>query len=739
MTPDRLPSSIGGTAESNVSRRTFLKTSAAIGGGLLLSVTTAKATSGADAANSGAFKPDAFIRIDRSGQVTLIIPQVEMGQGTYTSLPMLIAEELEVGLEHVRVEHAPADDGLYGNSLLGFQATGGSTSVRAFWEPLRRAGATARSMLVAAAAAGWQAPPNSCHAEGGEVIHAPTARRIAYGALVDVAATLPVPDKVPLKEPKDFKVIGTAAKRLDARDKVNGKAIYGIDVAVPGMKIAAVAASPVIGGRLARVDDRKASAVKGVRQIVRLDNAVAVIADHMWAAQKGLAALDIVWDEGENAHVSTADIVKRLVDAANGPAVVAKSEGDVARAMARAAKTVEAVYEAPFLAHATMEPINCTAHVRKDGCDVWVGTQVVTRARAAAAEVAGLPLEKVQIHNQLLGGGFGRRLDVDYVTQAVLIARQAGFPVKVIWSREEDIQHDVYRPYYYDRLAAGLDEKGLPIAWSHRVVGSSVEARWAPEAVVNGLDSDAVEGASGPYAIPNVLVDYVRQEPPSGLTTGWWRGVGLTHNAFMVEGFIDELAAATGNDPVAYRRMLLKESPRMTAALDLAAEKAGWHNPLPAGVGRGVSVMFGFETYIAQIAEVAVARDGRPRVRRVVCAVDCGRTVNPDTIRAQIEGGVIFGLTAALYGEITLEKGRVMQGNFDSYPMMRIDEAPAIEVHIINSDAAPGGVGEPGTSAIAPAVVNAIFAVTGKRLRRLPIKSEDLRSAQGDGTHPAPH
>jgi isoquinoline 1-oxidoreductase beta subunit len=729
MRLDTFAARADGAAASGLSRRTFLKASAAAGGGLLISVTMPNAVGDAAAADAGGFAPDAFIRIDRGGQVTLIVPQVEMGQGTYTSLPMLVAEELEVALSQVRVEHAPPDDRLFGNRLLGFQVTGGSTSVRAFWEPLRMAGATARAMLLSAAAANWQVTTDSCRAEKGEVIHVPTGRRLGYGALADKAATLPAPDKVALKDPKDFKLIGTAAKRLDAPDKVNGKAIFGIDVKVPGMKIAAVAACPAIGGKLARVDDRKAKAIRGVRAVVRLDDAVAVVADHMWAARKGLAALDIVWDEGENAHVSTKDIVKQLEDAANGAAVVARREGDVAKAMAGAAKTVEAVYQLPFLAHATMEPMNCTAHVRKDGCDIWVGTQVPTRARVAAAEAAGLPPEKVEVHNCLLGGGFGRRLDVDSISQAVRIAAQVDFPVKVVWSREEDIQHDVYRPYYYDRLAAGLDAKGLPIAWSHRIVGSSIEARWVPQEFANGLDSDAVEGAAGPYAFANILVDYVRQEPPTGLVTGWWRGVGMTHNAFMVEGFIDELAHEAKIDPVAYRRALLETNPRMRAALDLAAEKAGWSRPLPAGVGRGVSAMFGFGTYIAQIAEVAVGKDGQVRVQRVVCALDCGRTVNPDTIRAQIEGGIIFGITAALHGEITIEKGRVVQSNFDNYKMLRIDEAPVIEVHLIASDAEPGGIGEPGTSAIAPAVVNAIFAATGKRLRRLPVDPAVLKSA----------
>lgn len=719
----------GSSPECGLSRRSFLSASAAASGGLLLSFSLSKMTNCAEAADEIRFAPDAFIRIGRDGQVTLIISQVEMGQGTYTSMPMLIAEELEVDLRKVHVEHAPSDDKLYGNPLLGFQATGGSTSVRAFWEPLRRAGAAARSMLVSAAAETWKVDASSCHAEDGEVIHAPTGRRLPYGALVDKAATLPIPDLVPLKDARNFKLIGTSAKRLDSPDKVNGRAVFGIDVKIPGMKIAAVAACPVFGGRLARLDDSKAKGVKGVRQVIRLDDAVAVVADHMGAAKKGLAALDLTWDEGPNAHFSTEDLVEQLITASQRQGAVDKKTGDVDEALKNAAKMVEAEYQVPLLAHAAMEPMNCTVHVRKDSCDVWVGTQVLSRARATAAEVTGLPLEKVHVHNRLLGGGFGRRLDVDGITLAVRIGKQVDGPVKVIWTREEDIQHDVYRPYYYDRLTAGLNEDGMPIAWKHRVVGSSILARWLPAAFENNVDSDAVEAAAGPYAFSNVFVDYVRQEPPFGLTTGWWRGVGVTHNAFVVEGFIDELAVASKKDPVDFRRALLDKAPRARAVLDLAADKAGWGQALPVGSGRGIAVVFGFGAYIAPVAEVAVGKDGQVRVLRVVCAVDCGRMINPDTIRAQIEGGIIFGITAALYGEITIRDGRVEQTNFDSYRMLRIDEAPIIEVHLIDSNDAPGGIGEPGTAAIAPAVINAIYAATGKRLRKLPIATEDLRSA----------
>ena len=751
MFPDRLgPSAADSAGEAsrtcNLSRRTFLAVGAAAGGGLLLSVGLPACN--AKAADASSFTPNAFVRIGRDGAVTLIMHKVEMGQGTYTSMPMLLAEELEVDLNQVRLEHAPPSDDLYAEPLFGVQETGGSTSVRGNWEPLRHAGATARSLLVAAAAQSWKVDKNSCHAARGEVIHGPTGRRLSYGTLVDKAAALPLPRKVELKDPKHFKLIGTPAKRLDAPDKVNGTALFGIDVKVPGMKVATLAACPVFGGRLASVDDSRAKAIKGVHQVVRLNDAAAVVADHMWAAKQGLAALDIRWDDGPNAKLSTADIVQQLAAASQRPGVVARREGDPVKAMANAAQKVEAVYEVPFLAHATMEPVNCTVHVRPDGCDIWVGTQVPTFAQTAAAKLTGLPPERVRVHNHLLGGGFGRRLEVDFIVRAVEIAKQVAGPVKVVWTREEDIQHDMYRPYYYDRIAAGLDEHGKPIAWTHRITGSSIMARVTSElfpktlrvmraaglhnlvAMVRGLDVDAVDGAAEPpYALANIRVEYVRQEPP-GIPTAFWRGVGPTHNVFVVESFIDELAAAAKQDPFEYRRALLDKSPRAKAVLELAAERAGWGKPLPLRSGRGIALLHAFgETYIAEVAEVSVSKEGDVRVQHVVCAIDCGTIVNPDTVKAQMESGIIFGITAALFGEITIKDGRVEQGNFDDYQMLRINEAPSIDVHLVKSTEAPGGVGEPGTSAVIPAVTNAIFAATGKRVRKLPIDSAQLKLA----------
>jgi CO/xanthine dehydrogenase Mo-binding subunit len=713
-----------------VSRRQFLSAGVSVGGGLLIGFAIGPSIEDAEASESAEpFTPNAFIRIDPSGQVTLTMHYVEMGQGTYTSIPMLIAEELEVELKSVRLEHAPPNDKLYMNPIFGIQATGGSTTIRAAWEPMRRVGATARTMLVQAAAQRWRVDAASCRADKGEVIHAASGRRVKYGALVADAAklTLPAPESVTLKRIEDFKLIGTPAKRLDTAGKVDGSVVYGIDVKVSGMKIATLAQSPALGGHLRSVDATKAIAVRGVRQVVKLDDAVAVVADHMGAARKGLAALDIQWDDGPNGRLATADIVRDMDAVSRKPGAIARTEGDFAKAFANATTKVQAVYQVPFLAHAAMEPMNCTVHVKKDSCEVWTGTQVLSRAQEAAAKTAGRPLEKVTVHNHLLGGGFGRRLEIDGVIRAVQIAKQVDGPVKVIWTREEDIQHDMYRPYFYDRLAAGLDANGMPVAWSHRVTGSSILARWLPPAFQNGFDGETMDGAAKPpYALPNILVDYVRHEPPN-IPTAFWRGVGPTHNIFMVESFIDELAAAAKKDPVAYRRALLDQNPRAKAVLELAAEKAGWGGALPQGVGRGVSLQFAFGTYMAQVAEVKVAGDGTVHVQRVVCAVDCGVVVNPDTVRAQIQSAIIFGIAGALYGEVTFKDGRVEQANFHNYRVLRMNETPIIDIHIVPSRETPGGMGETGTSALAPVVTNAIYAATGKRVRTLPVADQARR------------
>ncbi|NPC57433.1 xanthine dehydrogenase family protein molybdopterin-binding subunit [Caenimonas soli] len=730
MIIDRLADFLHDNDAAPLTRRNFLNVSLGVGGSLVVGIGLGAAASDASADSAGTvLAPNAFVRIDGTGQVTVITPYVEMGQGTYTSIPMLVAEELEVDLPTVRYEHAPPSDKLYANPIFGMQMTGGSTSIRGTYEPLRRAGATARVMLVQVAAQRWAVQPSECHAAHGEVLHTASGRRLKYGALVADAAKLPVPEKVELKAASQFKLIGTPAKRLDTHLKVNGSAVYGIDVKLPGMKVATLAQSPVFGGKLHSLDDSKAKAVRGVRQIVRLDDCVAVVADHMGAAKKGLAALVIEWDDGPNGRLTTADIVQSMERASQGPAATVRKEGDYAVAMAGAARKIEAVYQVPFLAHTTMEPMNCTVHVRADSCEVWTGTQVLSRAHAVAAKVTGLPPEKVVVHNHLLGGGFGRRLEVDGVARAVQIAKQVGGPVKVVWSREEDIQHDMYRPYFYDRLSAGLGPDGKPVAWSHRITGSSILKRFAPPAYVNGWDFETVDGAAKPpYGLGNVLVEYVNHEPPQ-IPTAFWRGVGPTHNVFVVESFIDELAAAARQDPVAYRLSLLGANPRAKAVLELAAETAGWSRPLPKGQGRGVSVQFAFGTFMAQVAEVEVQPSGEVRVRRVVCALDCGVVVNPDTVKAQVLSATLFGITAALWGEITFKNGRVEQSNFHDYRPLRMNEVPEIQVHIIPSTAAPGGMGEPGTSALAPAVTNAIFAATGKRLRKLPVDTGTLKQA----------
>ena len=670
-------------------------------------------------APEGPFVPNAFIRIDKAGKTTLVMPQVEMGQGVYTSLPMILAEELDADYAQVALMHAPASDKLYGNPAFGIQATGNSNSVRAFWLPLRKAGAEARAMLVQAAAQQWQVEPASCTTANGQVIHATSGRKLSYGALAEAASSQTPPKDVPLKDPKDFTLIGKPLKRLDTPDKTNGKVVYGIDAMLPGMKFATLAQCPVFGGKVGHVDDKAAKAVPGVRQVVVLDDLVAVVGDHMWAAKKGLDALVITWNEGPNAKVSSKDIWQDLRAASAKDGLVAKARGDIAKGLATG-ELLEAAYELPFLAHAPMEPLNCTVHFKPDGCEIWTGTQVVARCQSEAAKAAGLPVDKVIVNNHLLGGGFGRRLEPDMVVAAVRIAKNVDGPVKVVWTREEDIRHDIYRPVYRDTISASLSG-GKIVGWKYRVTGSAVVARWFPPAFTDGVDFDAVDSAVDmPYDIPNFRVEYVRAEPPA-VPTGFWRGVGPNNNVFAIECFMDELARKAGKDPIAFRRDMLGKEPRLRAALDLVAEKSNWGQALPARVGRGVSVQPSFASFIATVVEAEVDEQGGVRLRRITSAVDTGIAVNPDTIAAQLQGGLIFGLTAALYGEITIDKGRVQQSNFNDYRMLRIDEVPQIDVHIIKSGEAPGGIGETGATAGPPALRNAIYAATGVALRRLPI------------------
>jgi isoquinoline 1-oxidoreductase beta subunit len=727
-------------ARAGFSRRAFLKfgvtASVAASGGLLIGFSLPAASQdqnkgksviggdGVESPQDGVFAPNAFVQIDKSGKIVLIMPKVEMGQGVYTALPMLIAEELDVPLDSVTIDHAPPNEKLFTDPLLGGQLTGGSTSVRYAWEPLRRAGAAARMMLVAAAAQQWQCDPSSCVAQGGKVMHASGDRTASYADLAEAAAKLPVPQDIKLKDAHNFKIIGTPVRRLDSPEKVDGTAMFGLDVLY-----AAIVNCPVFGGTLASVDDSNAKKIPGVRQVVKFDNGVAVIGDHTWAAKRGAAALQIQWNEGPSAGVSTKQIVDDMANASQRTGAVARKEGDVNDAFSKAKTRVDAVYVQPFLAHATMEPINCTVHVRPDGCDIWLGTQVPTRVRDAGMKATGLPADKIVVHNHLLGGGFGRRLEFDMATQALKIGKALGVPVKVTWSREEDIQHDMYRPCYYDKLSAGLDANGKPVAWTHRIVGSSVLARFAPPAVKDGVDPDAVEVASDlPYDLPNQLVDYVRLEPHD-VPTAFWRGVGPTRGTFVVESFIDELAVQAKADPVEYRRALLGKSPRARNVLDVATQAAAWgKQSVPQGQGRGVSVMHAFGSFFSIVADVTVDKDGAVKVNRIVCAVDCGMVVNPNTVEAQVQGGIIFGITAALYSEITIKDGRVEQSNFTDYRMLRIHETPSVEVHIVKSTEAPGGIGEPGTAALAPAITNAIHAATGKRIRQLPVGNQ-LQSA----------
>ena len=712
---------------TNPGRRAILKAGAATGGALLLGFYLPLREGEASPIPARRFEPNAYIRIDKQSVVTLVMPQVEMGQGIYTAVAMILAEELDAAMEQVVVEHAPPNDKLYHNPTFGFQVTGNSNSVRAFWMPLRKAGASARALLVQAAAKVWNTDPQGCRTERGEVIHS-SGKRLSYGALIDKAAGLTPPKDPPLKPVKDFKLIGRPLKRLDTPDKVNGRVVYSMDVMLPGMKFATLAICPEFGGQVDRVDDSRAKTVPGVRQVEVFDDFVAVIGDHMWAAKSGLEALDIAWKSGPHAALDTHEVWRQLRAASKGEGTVAKSIGDVTEGLEQGER-FEAEYELPLLAHATMEPLNCTVHVKPDGCEVWVGSQVLARAQSTAAKVTGLPLEKVVVHNHIIGGGFGRRLETDYVEKAVRIAQKVDGPVKVMYTREQDMTHDVYRPAYHHRLAATL-ANGKVTAWRHKVSGSSILARWFPPAFQKGIDGDAVDGAADVvYEFPNLRVEYVHAEPP-GVPTGFWRGVGPNSNWFAIECFVEELAKKAGKDPIEFRRSMLGNVPRMTTAMDLAAGKAGWGRPVQARnggrTGRGIGLQTAFGSYVATVTEVEVDKSGDVRVHRIVAAVDTGIVINPDTVIAQIQGGLIFGVTAALYGEVTLEKGRVQQSNFNNYRVLRIDQTPLIEVYLVPSGEAPGGIGESGTTAAAPVLRNAIFAATGIALRRLPVDREVL-------------
>jgi isoquinoline 1-oxidoreductase subunit beta len=718
------------SAPAMVGRREFIRTGAAIGGGLLVSLYAPLpgGPSSALAADEKDFALNAFVRIGTDESVTVISAHSEMGQGIYTSLPMLLNEELQADWSKIRVEPAPVDK-VYNHPVFGVQMTGGSTTSPAEWERYRKMGATARVMLIEAAATKWGVEASTCRVEKGVVIHAAMSKRASYGSLANAAAKLTPPANVPLKNPKDFTLVGKPTRRLDTPSKTNGTAQFGLDVIVPGMLTAVVARPPVFGGKVAKLDAREALKVPGVKAVEQVPSGVAVIAERFWPAKLGREKLVIEWDLGPNAGLSTEKLLRDFAETALKPGAIAKKTGDPAAALKTAAKTVTAEYDVPYLAHAMMEPLNCVVDLRRDSCEIWTGTQFETVDRANAAQAAALPPESVQIHTTLLGGGFGRRANPtsDFVVEAVHVAKAAKAPVKVVWTREDDIRGGWYRPMWHDRFVAGLDANGDPVAWTHTIVGQSIMQGTPFEAygIKDGIDSASVEGAADLlYGMPNLQVDL--HTPKMGVPVQWWRSVGHSHTGFSVEAFFDEVAHAGGKDPYELRRKLLAKQPRMLAVLELAAQKADWGSKLPPGVGRGIATHFSFDSYVAQVVEASVEKGGAVRVHRVVCALDCGLVINPDTVRAQMEGGIIFGLTAALKTEITLKDGRVEQGNFHDYQMLRIFESPEIAVHIVPSGENPTGVGEPGVPPVAPALANAIFAATGKRVRRLPIRASDL-------------
>jgi len=678
---------------------------------------------------SNTFAPNAWLRITPDNRVTVLCGSAEMGQGVLTAIPMLAAEELDADWSLVGVEQAPAD-AAYNNPMFGMQATGGSTTIRAHWLPLRQAGAAARAMLVAAAAEQWKLDPAQLRTERSHVL-GPAGQKLSYGALVEAAARQPVPEKPVLKSPKDFKIVGRPTRRLDTPAKVDGSAQFGIDARIDGMLVAVMARAPLAGAKLKSANEAAARAVKGVRNVITIPSGVAVLAEGYWAAKKGRDALDAQWDLGDKAALSSEQVAALLKEGAGKAGAVALESGNTAEAAARASQQLRASYSVPYLAHACMEPLNCLAWVRGDEVTIWAGTQSQGPAQGILGQIAQITPAKVKVNTMLMGGGFGRRFAPDFSMDATLLSKLSGSPVKLIYTREDDMAAGFYRPAALVQFEAGLDAAGQPLLLRADVAGPSIMAGSGfmklPE---NGVDAMAVEGlADHPYAIANQRIAYGRVEP--GPQVWFWRSVGHSQNAFFIESFIDELAHAAKADPLQYRLQLLAKHPRHRAVLEAAAAKAGWGKRLPAGHKHGIAVAESFGSYVAQVAEVSVGKDGTPKVHRVVAAVDCGQTVNPQTITRQIEGAIVYGLSAALYGKITHKDGRVEQGNFHDYPVLRIGEMPKVEVHILPSGEAPGGIGEPGTPPIAPAVCNAIFAATGVRLRQLPIDTALLVKKTG--------
>jgi len=714
----------------NISRRTFIKSTVIVAGGLVIAFAIPQAKrfllpNEKKAAMPEAMKlpaPNAFLRIGTDNTITVLLAHSEMGQSIWTTLPMLIAEELDADWSKIKVEHAPAAPA-YIHTAYGIQITGGSSTTWSEFDRYRQAGALTRALLVNAAAKQWGVEPSACKTENGMVIAGD--KSISYGELAEAAAKMETPKTVTLKDPKDWKIIGKATKRLDGPEKINGTAIFGQDIHFEGLQTAVVARAPVFGASVKSFDATASKQIKGVTNVVQVPTGVAVIADNYWAAKQGRDALKVEWDMGPNAALDSKALLEEFRKLAATEGLPAAKAGDAKATLAKAAKTVEAEYSVPYLAHSPMEPLNCTIRIDKDGCEVWTGTQMQGTDQPAIAKVLGLKPEQVKMHTTFLGGGFGRRANpaADFVTEAAHVAKAAGVPVKTVWSREDDVKGGYYRPMYLHKAAIGLSEDGMPVAWTQTLVGQSIilGTPFEPFMIKNGVDATSVEGvADSPYLKEIANHDIQLHSPKTGIPVLWWRSVGHSHTAFVMESLVDELAHSANKDPVEYRRALLKNHPRHLAALNLAASKAGWESPLAKGMFRGVAVHESFGSFVAQVAEISMDKDA-VKVHRVVCAIDCGLVVNPDSLQAQLESAIAFGLGAALQSEITFKDGKVQQSNFNDYQVLRMNQMPKVEVHIVPSTDKMGGAGEPGVPPIAPAVANAIFAATGKRLRTLPI------------------